>query len=191
MPGIEMNNWLGLIWGKGKKNLTLTQPTICGYVVMLENNLPYYRQSLISSCQAPPCSRKVLLTTEWWTVCTHLTSVTTITRALGCREEPLDTLPGKGVRSVLHGMRNFSFIKRKWANSGASKRCFLGTVKRNVTSPCHSPGEKHSWAYSNNIKFHWEKNRIAQWCSKHGERNLERGIKTIKTSMLRHCSSWN
>lgn len=136
-----------------------------------------------------PCQRAVLFTTGWWTVCTHLTSVTTITGAPGCREEPEDTYFQEKLWvqfSMMCGMRYCSFIKETVSKQWSLKRMLFRDIQRNVNSSCHSPGEKHSSAYSNSIRFHWETNHRAQWCSKHGVRNSERGIKTVKTSMLRH-----
>lgn len=158
---------------------------------MWQNNSLYFNSAL-SPIRAPPCWRPALFTTDWWTVRAYWTSVTTITRALCGRGELSGTLLRKErVFCTMCGMCFCSFINQTVSKRRSLKRMLFRNSQRKVNSPCHSPGEKHSWAYSNDIRFHWEENLIAQWCSKHGERNSERGIKPVKTSMLRHCRGWN
>lgn len=61
-------------------------------------------------------------------------------------------------RKPFHAMWHVLFLIHKDSLSTQS-------TDWDVNTPL-SPAEKHSSAYSNNIRFHWE-NYMVQWCSKH------------------------
>lgn len=127
--------------------------------------------------------KAMMFTTEWWIFCVQLTSgVKREKKASELLEKRLWSARVCAHFGMTYGMH---YGKKIRANSGANMH--FRNSQRTANSSCHSPGEKHSWVYSNNIGFHWEKGHIVQWCSKHGERN----IITVKTSMLRHRSSCN